>query len=102
MKTARKRQVDGAAGLLLEDGIPDGGHDADDLDALAWSAVAVRRPSPARFRACELEVLPERIAVRPEFFREHFIDDRDGRAVGLRRLGGCECSSAEKRKADRQ
>ena len=55
-----------------------------------------------RVVARKLNALPESVAVRPKFFRQDFIDDRDLVAAGLGRFRFVENAAAQDRQIDRR
>src|SRR5688500_1364811 len=63
----REWDVDGRAHILLKKLHSSRGHDADDLNRLRISGSL----------SAELDVLPKRLAVRPEFPRQCLVDDGD-------------------------
>ena len=111
LKAPSKRNVNGAVRIAFEQSVTRRGHDADDLDGLARFDLTAEvflnsHASVAAFRAGrvvarELNSLAKRIALRPEFFREHFVNDRHGRAAGLGGLGFVEGATAQDRQPDR-
>ena len=50
----------------------------------------------------ELNSLSERVALRPQFLRQDFVDDRDRGPAGLGRFGHGERAAAKQRQSDRR
>ena len=87
--------------LLLEKRAPRRWHDADNLHRFVRLHFSVCFGT-ARVVAGELNALTKSVPIRPKFFRQDVIDDRDKRAVGLRRFGGAKSSPAQDRQSDRR
>ena len=89
--------------MLVEEPILHRRDDADDLDRFAafdFSAL-FRRVSGRDVEDRELHSLPKRIAIRPQFLRQVFIDDSDRRAARLRRFRVGKGATAQHRQTDR-
>ena len=88
LEATGKRQIKRTGRILFEKVFPRVGHDPHHFDSLIRcagpTALLTDRSlipafGPRRVVGRKLDFLAERIAIRPELFREHFVDDRDFR-----------------------
>ena len=80
--------------------------DFDDSPGLISPPLVMPAAAGASISACgelvaEMHPLSKRIAFRPQFFREDFIDDRDRRSAGLGRFRRRKCAAAQQWQPDR-
>ena len=95
LETLGEGEVERAVGILIEQTPPRVGHDADDLNLRFRPVLCLQR-----ILLRELDLLAERVAVRPEFLRQDFIDDRDRRGRLMHRFRHVEGAPAQQRQAD--
>ena len=111
LEALRERYIDRNARFLLEKGSTSHWDDSNNFNGLVrffFAQVGAHSHSTAAtaFRAWriaggKLDPLPERVAVRPKFLRQRFVNNRDGRALSLRRLRSGKSATAQDRKPDR-
>src|SRR5437588_5708860 len=88
LESTRERQVNSASLLLFEKRVARCRHDADYFDRLFLLLPFTHIGAPSsvgasaalgRWRICAgiLNVLPQRIPIRPEFLCQNFVNDRD-------------------------
>src|ERR1700730_18069808 len=106
LKSAPERHIDRAAWIFFKKCVTRCRDDPDDLNRFArfdftakicthseTSAAAAFRAR--RLVAGKLDLLSEGVAFRPEFFREHVVDNRDRRTARLRRFRFRECAATQ-------
>ena len=113
LKAAAKRQIKRAARFLLEKVVTRRRNDADNLNGFARLDIAFSTLLDADSRTAVifpawrivvriLDPLAERVAIRPKFFRERVVDNRNRWSTILRRFGGGEGAAAQQRQTDRR
>src|SRR5204863_3994806 len=96
LKAAGKRQIERTDRLFFEQSVFDGRHNADNFDWLAALDLATAVLGSFRrsaFTNGKLNSLPERVTVRPQFFRKDFVDDGNRRSARFGRFGGGESAA---------
>src|SRR5207302_9660059 len=110
LESAREWQIQRARGIFLEQTRARVRDDADNFDRhLRGAAAFFERARPAvtvtlrlrRVLVGKLNLLTKRIAIGPQFFREHFIDDGDLGGVLMHGFGSVEGTAGLNRNPDR-
>src|SRR5437870_8256368 len=103
LKAAGERQVERTNWFFFEQSVFAGWYNADNFNRLAaldLATAALGSVGRSAFTDGKLNLVSERVTVRPQFFRKDFVDDGKGRSSRLGGFGGSKSAAPQQRQSD--